>query len=170
MLRPILYVLLVIVAIAAAAGIFFVTYGRARTWEMVAGKADLGPFDRTAPVRSPHPNDALLCTPGLCDGVEVDAALPAFPVAPETLIARVDAAMKSISPDAERVDDGSDPARARYVTRTPTMGFPDTNSFEAVAMDSGETGLVAYARAKLGRSDLGNNRKRLEAIATKLGD
>lgn len=159
---------LVIAAALVAALIFFFTYGRAETWQLVFGDPDLGHFDRAAPARAKTPNDALLCTPGLCDGVAVDAALPAYSLAPDRLIAAVDESMRGSGCIQRRVDDGSDPARARYVTWSSFMRFPDTNSFEAVELPEGGTGLVAYARAQLGRSDLGKNRERLQAITSGL--
>jgi len=162
--KIVLTVVLVIAAIVAAAGLFLVIAGPARTWQMISGDPDLGWFDRAAPVRTGRPNDALLCTPGLCDGVKVDRELPDYAEPPEALIARIDEAMRTLASDVRRVDDASDPARARYVTRTPLMRFPDTNSFEAVTLENGRTGLVAYAAAQLGHSDGGNNRKRLEAV------
>lgn len=159
---------LVVAAIVAAAGLFLVIVGPARTWQMMAGDPDLGWFDRSAPVRTGKPNDALMCTPGLCDGVELDRELPDYADSPEILIGKVEEALRAATSDVRRVDDGSDPARARYVTRTPLMKFPDTNSFEAVTLENGRTGLVAYAAAKLGYSDGGNNRKRLEAVIERL--
>lgn len=166
--KVVLSVAAVIAAIIVAAGLFLVIAGPARTWQMIAGNPDLGWFDRSAPARSERPNDALLCTPGLCDGVKVDRELPDYAETPENLIGRIDEAIRAVSPDVRRVDDGSDPTRARYITRTPLMQFPDINSFEAVALDNGRTGLVAYARAHLGYSDGGNNRKRLDAVIDRL--
>jgi len=160
---------LIIAAIVAAAGLVLIVMGPARTWQMMAGEPDLGWFDRSAPTRTGRPNDALFCTPGLCDGVKVDRDLPDYADPPEILIGRIDEALRAMASDVRRVDDGSDPARARYVTRTPLMRFPDTNSFEAVVLENGRTGLVAYAAAQLGYSDGGNNRKRLEAVVERLG-
>lgn len=159
---------LLVVAITATVAATIVLAGRASTWEFLFGNPDLGAFDRYAPSRSPTPNDALMCTPGLCDGVAVDASLPEYDALPEILIARVDAAMVSLGMPIRRVDDGVDPAKSRYVTYTRLMHFPDTTSFEAVLLPDGHTGLVAYARAQIGRYDFGTNRKRLEQIGRKL--
>lgn len=163
-----LTIALVIAALIAAAGLFLMIVGPARTWQMMSGDPDLGWFDRSAPVRTGKPNDALFCTPGLCEGVKVDRDLPDYADSPKSLIAKIDEAMRAAAADIRRVDDGSDPARARYVTRTPLMKFPDTNTFEAVTLENGRTGLVAYAAAQLGYSDGGNNRKRLEAVMERL--
>jgi hypothetical protein len=161
---------LVLAAVVAIAGVFLLVFGRAGAWELIAGDPDLGWFDRSAPARSQSPNDALLCTPGLCDGVTVDRELPDYPGPPDLLIVKIDEALRAVTANVRRVDDGSDPLRARYVTSSPLMGFPDTNSFEAVAMENGRIGLVANARAQLGYSDGGNNRKRLEEIVSRLSD
>jgi hypothetical protein len=163
-----LTIALAVAAVLLAAVLVFVAYGRAETWTYIFGNPDLGQFDRADPVRSPSPNDALLCTPGLCGSAEVDATLPEYDATPAELIARIDDAMRKSGAIYRRVDDGSDPAKARYVTRTPLMRFPDTNSFEAVPLPGGRTGLVAYARAQIGRGDMGVNRARLEKITAAL--
>lgn len=157
----------VLVALGIAV-LFFVTYGRAESWALVFGNPDLGSFDRSSPARAPRPNDALLCTPGLCDGVEVDTELPEYAGSPERLIAEIDEAMRTSGEIYRRVDDSADPATARYVTWTPVMRFPDTSSFEAVPLDDGHVGLVAYGRAQIGYSDRGVNRRRLERIVGRL--
>lgn len=163
-----LTILVVLAALLAIVVAFFLVYGRAETWRLVAGDPDLGQFDLSTPTRSERPNDALFCTPGLCEGVPVDSELPEYAMPPSELIARIVTVMVETAPVAERVDNGGDPARARFVTYTQTMRFPDTNSFEAVPLGNGRTGLVAYARAQLGSSDVGNNRKRLAAIVSRI--
>jgi len=157
----------VLVAFAVAILVFF-AYGRADTWALVFGNPDLGPFDRSAPKRASRPNDALLCTPGLCEGVAVDIELPDYPGPPARLIAEIDEAIRVSEEISRRVDDTSDPAQARYVTWTPLMRFPDTSSFQAVPLDNGRVGLVAYGRAQIGYSDGGVNRRRLEWIVSRL--
>lgn len=157
----------VLVALGVAL-LFFIAYGRAESWALVFGNPDLGPFDRSAPMRAAHPNDALLCTPGLCDGVAVDIELPDYAGPPARLIAEIDEAMHASGEIYRRVDDTSDPAQSRYVTWTPLMRFPDTSSFEAVPLENGRVGLVAYGRAQIGYSDGGVNRRRLERIVGQL--
>lgn len=154
----------ILVGVLALAAVFFVIYGRANTWEVLAGDPDLGPFDRANPVRSARPNDALLCTPNLCDGVRADADLPEYDATPGELIARIEERFRASGEIMERVDDSADPARLRIVTWTPGFRFPDTNNFEAVALAKGKTGLVAYARAQIGHSDRGKNLQRLRAV------
>jgi hypothetical protein len=152
---------LLIVALAIVATGAFLLVGREQSWRMIAGNPDLGPFDLTAPQRASRPNDALLCSPGLCDDAKTDGALPVYAMAPEALIEALNAAVEAQPERKQRVDDGADPRALRYVTWTDTMRFPDTNQFLAVDLGDGTSGLVAYARAQVGYSDAGNNRARL---------
>ncbi|MBO6637425.1 MAG: DUF1499 domain-containing protein [Roseitalea sp.] len=152
---------LLIIALALVATSAFLLVGREQSWRMIAGDPDLGPFDLTAPQRASRPNDALLCTPGLCSAVKTDGDLPVYAMTPEALIAALTAAIEAQPERKERVDDGADPNALRYVTWTETMRFPDTNQFLAVDRGDGTSGLVAYARAQVGYSDQGNNRARL---------
>ncbi|MEQ8403327.1 MAG: DUF1499 domain-containing protein [Roseitalea porphyridii] len=161
-MKWLLGLLLVAGALVAVAGTIFIFFGREQTWRTIAGDPDLGPFDLTAPERSGRPNDALLCTPGLCEGATVDAELPVYAMAPGDLIDALRQAIEAQPDRKRRVDDGSDAAALRYVTWTETMRFPDTNQFLAVDLGEGRTGLIAYARAQLGYSDAGNNRARLQ--------
>lgn len=154
--------LILLVLLATVATVGFLIYGRENTWQLIAGNPDQGPFELAAPVRSDRPNDALLCSPGLCEGVAVDGALPVYDMAPEALIAALRAAIEAQPDRKQRVDEGTDPAALRYVTWTDTMRFADTSQFLAVDLGDGRSGLVAYARAQLGRSDMGNNKARLE--------
>ncbi|MEM9574495.1 MAG: hypothetical protein AAF870_04605, partial [Pseudomonadota bacterium] len=65
MKRPMTF-LTVLLIISAFGAIFFVAYGRENTWQLVAGNADLGPFDLQNIQRSGKSNDALLCAEPLC--------------------------------------------------------------------------------------------------------
>lgn len=159
---------LVIVAAVLLLGAGLALYGRESAWRIVAGDPDRGQFDLAAPERSPRANDALLCTPAICGEIRRDGDLPEFDLPPAELISRVDEAFRSLGEKMQRVDDHADPARLRFVTWTPGLGFPDTNSFEAIALPNGRTGLAAYARAQIGYSDRGNNRRRLREVTSKL--
>lgn len=153
----------VALVLLAAAGGFAI--GWETVWERLAGPADRGAYDFAKGKRRRTPNDALACTPGACTGTP-DLALPAFQQTPDELMAAVNGHIARIDPDAERVDDGTRPAYARYVARTRLMRYPDTVDIEAVVLEDGRTGLRAYGRAQLGRRDRGVNRARLKAWLT----
>lgn len=154
-------ILAIIFGIPALAAVAFLVVGREKTWTLIAGNPDLGRYDFDALKRRKTPNDALFCSPGLCDG-KADRQLPLFDESPEAVMKKIEEKIASSGDIARRVDNGSDPAYARYVTFTPVMRFPDTNDIEAVRLPDGKTGLRAYARAQLGSSDGGTNKARLK--------
>lgn len=148
--------------IVIIAALVFVLYGRENTWTAIAGPADLGDQDLLSITRVEKPNDALFCSQGLCEGVRVDKVLPNIEMSPAALIAALDEAARKHSPRIQRVDDGSEPTRARYITRSNLMRYPDTAWLQTVKMPDGSAGIIAYSRSQLGYSDLGANKARLE--------
>lgn len=155
--------------ISALSAIIFVAYGRENTWQLVAGNADLGPFDLQNLQRNHRPNDALLCAEPLCpDGVKIDKTLPPYELPVHEVIEAIDLELRQSGVKYQRVDDRSDPSQARYVIRSNAMRFPDTNQFQAFELDGGKTGLIAYGRAQIGHSDLGVNLQRLTNLTKNL--
>jgi len=159
MFKTIILGVILLIGSAVAA---FVFIGRERSWELIAGSPDRGQRDFSLDQRSATPNDALACSPGLC--TEPDFEITPFDDAPAIAIERLSQRLLASDPLARRVDDRKDPARARFVTYSPLIRFPDMIHLEARAMPHGRTGIMAYARAQLGKSDLGKNRERLEAL------
>jgi hypothetical protein len=155
-----LIVVAVIVALPVLAGILFLGIGRERSWELIAGSADRGRLDLVKIERSPTANDALACTASLRD--DCDFALPAFDQTPAQLSQRIAAQIEKSDSLARRVDDGSAPEHLRYVTHSPNMRFPDLVNIEIVPLPDGRYGVLAYARAQLGKLDFGANQNRLE--------
>ena len=155
-------ILLVLVSLIGVVLLAFVLIGRERCWELLAGSPDRGQHDFSRGSRSSTPNDALACSSGLCENPDFEIA----PVkdAPQVAIEQLSQRLLTMDPLARRVDDRADPARARFVTHSPVMRFPDVIHLEASPLPDGSTGLMAYARAQLGKSDLGKNRARLEAL------
>ncbi len=162
MLKTVLLCVLLLVGAAIAA---FVLIGRERSWELIAGAPDSGQYDFGSARRSPTSNDALACSPGLC--AEPDVEVGSFDDAPAIVIERLSQRLLASDPLARRVDDRKNSTTARFVTYSPLMRFPDVIHLEARAMADGRTGIMAYARAQLGKSDLGKNRARLEALLGK---
>lgn len=155
-------ILYVLIAIVVVVGLIF-AFDRDGFWERIAGPADLGRYDFDHAPRSRTPNDALACTPGLC-GSEPDIVLGESEDPPAAIVAAVIRRVTEGPRPALRVDDRTDPAYARFVVRSPLMRFPDTVEVEALELSNGRTGIRAYARAQLGKSDFGANRAYLKAI------
>ena len=150
---------LVLVALSA---ILFVAYGRDRTWQRIAGDPDLGPFRLQSIERSPHPNDALLCTGDLCaQQAKVDKVLPTFKMSSDRLILAIEGKLENSGMAFTRVDDEKDAAQSRYVVRTRALRFPDTIQFQAIDLEKGKSGLIAYGKSQIGTADHGTNLRRL---------
>ena len=159
--------ILIIIAVLVTGMLAVFAWDRDAFWERIAGPADLGRHDFTLGKRRPVPNDALACSPSACNG-QADVTLPEFDLPPDEVVRRVASAIMSGSEPAKRVDDGRDPAYARFVIRTAFMSYPDTLDVEAVQLAANRSGLRLYSRSKLGRNDLGANKARLERIAGRL--
>ncbi|WP_162300753.1 DUF1499 domain-containing protein [Alkalilacustris brevis] len=91
-----------------------------------------------------------------------DARAPNFALPAPDLAQAVDALMLSM-PRTERLAGSVSAGHMTYVTRSKWMGFPDYTSIRVYSTEAG-AGLAAFARARFGRSDLGVNRARLEAL------
>ena len=163
MLKIVLSCVLLLAGVSIAA---FILIGRERSWELIAGSPDTGQYDFDTAQRSATSNDALACSPGLC--TDPDFEIGAFDDAPAIAIERLSQRLLASDPLARRVDDRKNPAKARFVTHSPLMRFPDVIHLEARAMPDGRTGIMAYAKAQLGKSDMGKNRDRLKALLGKL--
>lgn len=155
--------ILLLVALALVlAAVVFVVYGRERIWDSVAGPTDPGRYDFQTGDRSSSANDALACSIDLCRNPDLTLAVETDQ--PERVLERIIARLEADDPLARRVDDGSDPLYARFVTYSPVMRFPDAIDIETVALADDRTGIRAYARARIGRKDFGANLKRLEKL------
>jgi hypothetical protein len=151
---------LILALLAAIAFLAFFAIGPQNAWRALAGPPDMGRYDFTTLPRHTSDNDALACSPGLCDG-RADFDIPVHDAEPEDVINRLDVAISGSGSSVVRVDDRSVHGYARYVTHSPWMGFPDTTDIEALTLGSGRTGVRAYARAQIGRKDFGANATRL---------
>lgn len=150
----------ILAAFIALVAIVFLVIGRERSWVLIAGQPDRGRLDFNTLKRSPTANDALACTTGLHDGCDFELA--SYDTTPADLAGRIARQVEKTDPLARRVDDGSSPEHLRFVTHSPNMRFPDLVNIEIVEMDGGGLGIMAYARAQLGRIDFGANRARLK--------
>ncbi|WP_099864556.1 DUF1499 domain-containing protein [Pararhizobium haloflavum] len=149
-------------AVVLASLAAFLLIGRERSWELLAGPADLGRYDFEAEARSATANDALACAPGLCRTADIDVA--PFEDAPSAVIETIIARLREMNPHLRRVDDGDDAGYARLVIHTPLMRYPDTVDIAATRLPDGRTGVRAYSRSKIGSGDMGANRKRLRTL------
>jgi uncharacterized protein (DUF1499 family) len=90
-----------------------------------------------------------------------------FQMTPEALAARVDAVARADG--AELIAGSLASGHMTYLSRTPLMGFPDYSSILIEPAGEGAM-LLAFARSRFGRSDLGVNRARITRWIAALSD
>ncbi|MEM9061576.1 MAG: DUF1499 domain-containing protein [Pseudomonadota bacterium] len=129
----------------------------------------------TSAVAPSSPNWALGAPAEIDTTTEPTHEVPIFATGPEELLGYLD----SVALADDRVE-AVRPAwttnlRARaYVQRSPTLGFPDVISVEAVDLGTGDAGqrssFVIYSRSVYGYSDLGVNGARLDRWLKQLAE
>lgn len=159
-------ILLIGVLALIAAGAFLVV-GRERVWEAF-GPADLGDADFATLQRRTSPNDALACPDGVCTA-KAEIVPRVFAVDAAALRAAFARALAN-EPHLTRVAADEAKLTERYVQRTPLMRYPDTIVVRFLPLGQGRSTLALYSRSKLGHSDLGANKARLQRWLAKLAE
>lgn len=120
-------------------------------------------------VRPGSPNTALLAPPGYAASAEADGAAPIYDVAPSELYMR---ALRLIGERREWQLGSQDAAtmRLNFVATSAIMRFKDDVDVVVlpVAGQPDKSTFAAYSRSRVGFSDLGANRKRLDAFCAAL--
>ena len=166
-------ILTFLIGFGALWGVVFLvvtTYGWEKVWASIHGSPDLGTVEFEGLAKGPKPNQALICPEGLCAEGASDRVSPVYTVGVEQLSA---ALTKTLEQEAglERVDDGSDPLRMRYVQRTRLMRFPDTIRIQFYPLEDGAASTLAlYSQSQIGTSDFGVNLQRANRWLGRLKD
>ena len=67
-----------------------------------------------------------------------------------------------------RIETDADQLRIKFVATTGLMRFKDDVDVEIIPLDNGKTTFAIYSRSRVGYSDLGANRKRVEKLISQL--
>ncbi len=111
------------------------------------------------------PNQFLIAPDGFCQNAKPHAAPKTYSVDPQKLEDTfADVALAEPRVTRNPSDDG----QREFVQRSALMRFPDTITFEAIDLGGGKSTLAIYSRSKVGHSDLGVNKKRIEDWLAKL--
>lgn len=97
----------------------------------------------------------------LLGGMDGDGPAPRFAASPDEILAKFDAvalATPNVTPLAGTVAEG----HVTYIARSKVFGFPDYISVVAYEQDGG-TAMAIYSRLRFGSSDMGVNRRRIDA-------
>ncbi len=158
-LALVLKLLLAILCAVAVLLILLSLWGWEKAWTATFGPPDLGPIDFEGLKKRSRPNQGLIAPADLSDESSVDATSPVYDLSAEHLRAEL-LKIALAEPNIERVDDGSDPLRLRFVQRSPRMRFPDTINVSIIPVDANTSTLAYYARAQIGYRDFDVNLKR----------
>jgi uncharacterized protein (DUF1499 family) len=113
------------------------------------------------------PNTFLLCAPSVCPNAQSHhpgLEFPEPPAAVRAALMRVLDRQPRITIAAERAD----PIQIAYVQRSLVFRFADDVDVLLLPSPGGGTQLAVYSRSRVGYSDLGVNRARVEGLVTAL--
>ena len=158
--------ILKLLACLALAGVVSVVGLSALSGRDAVMQALLGPVERSAvSFASLSPPDTLnwylVCPEGVC-GASPQAASPVFEE-PVAVLRDRWRRMVAAQPRTERLSDDDDALQEDYVQRSRIVGWPDTVTVRFIARDDARSTLAIYSRSHYGYSDMGVNRKRIEA-------
>ncbi|MBU6372828.1 MAG: DUF1499 domain-containing protein [Alphaproteobacteria bacterium] len=112
--------------------------------------------------RPPSPNTYLVAPPGLCRAAEPELAAPKFPQAAPVVR---DAFFRMAAKQPRVTYGAKDDTGLQYelVQRSALFRFPDTITVRFIPLAEGGSTLAIYSRSQVGYSDMGVNRKRVQA-------
>ena len=146
------------------------TYGWEKVWYSIHGPADLGAVEFNALPHSASRDQVLICPELVCDEGQNHQISPIYEI--DALTLRT-AFMKMLEQETslERVDNGGDPLRLRYVQRSRLLRLPDTISVQFFNFDSGSaSSLALFGRSQVEIPYLKENRRRAERWLLRMKD
>lgn len=157
-----------IIGLPTLAIVAFFLAGPDRVWRTFTGPADMGALSIDTLVRTGKPNDALI-GPASALPLPPDAQSPVFALSAQELFRQLTARIESTN-TVSWVEQNDEALYARALAFSSLMRFPDTNHIWVLPVDETHSTLALYAAAKLGHSDLGKNRERLDYWLSLLSD
>jgi uncharacterized protein (DUF1499 family) len=116
--------------------------------------------------RPASPNTAFLAPPGFASAAAPDGSPPVYDAAPGELYQR---ALRFVTDRGGWQLGEQDPASLRlsFIAVSPLMRFKDDVDLQILPVDGqpAKSTFAAYSRSRVGYSDLGANRKRLDALS-----
>ena len=113
--------------------------------------------------RPPKPNTCLVAPENHCLAAEPDFEPPEFDLSPRGLFSKFNETVAATR-NFGRVAADAEQLRLKFVVTTGLMRFKDDVDIEIVPLADGRSTFAIYSRSRVGYSDLGANRKRVEKI------
>ena len=117
--------------------------------------------------RPPKPNTCLAAPDGLCAATRVDFAPPIFDQTQDALFKRLLETIRAERDWSKLVTDSAS-GRLRFIAVTPLLRFKDDIDIQLVPISEANTTVAIYSRSRVGYSDFGTNRKRVDALIASL--
>ena len=147
-------------------------YGRVGLLERAFGPIERAAVDFATLELKPSPNQYLVCPPELCRA-KPHLASPVFDVSLEELRAAWFRVIER-QPRVTLLSGDPNTDQYEYQALTPVIHFPDTVTVRLLPANEGRATLAIYSRSHYGRSDLGENRRRvrswIEQLSRQLGN
>lgn len=142
-------------------------YGPQKFLEQLWGKPDMGHVEINTLTPFKKPNTGLACPENYCTFTTPHIITGNYSAPTEKLHETIIEYFKT-NKNAKNVSKVEDKLSLRFVTYSPTLRFPDTIQIQLIKLDESTSTLAIFARAKLGHSDFGANKKRIEDILATL--
>ena len=113
--------------------------------------------------RPPKPNTCLVAPDNHCLAAEPDFTPPELSLTGRGLFSKLNeivAAERSFG----KIEADPDALRLKFVATTGLLRFKDDVDIEIIPIDEARSTFAVYSRSRVGYSDLGTNRKRVEKL------
>lgn len=119
-------------------------------------------IDFAAIVRPAKPNTYLVAPAGYCDQARPDDVSPMFRVPPDQLFGAILAVIETMG-SAQQLDQDPTAGAICFVDVTKVFRFKDDVDLRVLPTPDGAT-LAIYSRSRVGYSDMGANKKRVDGL------
>jgi len=117
--------------------------------------------------RPAKPNTCLVAPDDYCLAAQTDFVPPVLEMTGRGLHSKLSELIAS-NRRFGRIETDADQLRIKFVATTGLMRFKDDVDVEIIPLDNGKTTFAIYSRSRVGYSDLGANRKRVEKLISQL--
>ena len=117
--------------------------------------------------RPPKPNTCLVAPDNHCLAAEPDFAPPELPMTGRGLFSKLNEILAS-ERSFGKIEADPEALRLKFVATTGLLRFKDDVDIEVIPIDDARSTLAIYSRSRVGYSDLGTNRKRVEKLIERL--
>ena len=113
--------------------------------------------------RPPKPNTCLVAPENFCLASEPDFEAPVLAMTGRGLFSKLN---EIVAAERRwgRVETDAETLRIKFVATTGLMRFKDDVDIEIIPLEAGQATLAIYSRSRVGYSDLGANRKRVNRL------